>query len=174
MSQSYNTIEEDEPIKPTNEQQKCSCPCLVAALAAVTVITINSVSLATPAWIQSYSVNAGLWHICYSGGCHDYTSVQAYIKVVRGFLISSIVFVTITTIWSLIGICRHKSNLRKIGQSLGILFFFACVANTVSAGVFTTWYPMETGQSFGYSYILTWVASGICFLSGIYSFAASY
>ncbi|XP_061087827.1 peripheral myelin protein 22b [Conger conger] len=136
----------------------------IAALVLLFVSTIVS------SWSVTSAASADLWSNCSTsnGGYHcDPTYTGEWIQAVQALMILSIIF----SVLSLFLFFCQLFTLQKGGRFFltGIFQILASLFVMIGAIIYTvmspTWVP--DGASFGFAYILAWVAFPLALISGL-------
>lgn len=132
------------------------------------ILILLIVSTAVNAWTVGAS-STDLWFNCRTnnGGYHCMpTSDEDWIQAVQALMILSVLF----CFFSLIAFVYQLFNLVKDGRFYFTAIFQILASLFVMCGaiIYTVMSPQpESGATFGYAYVLAWVAFPLCLISGL-------
>jgi len=132
------------------------------------ILVLLFVSTAANAWTEGAS-STDLWYTCRTsnGGYHCIpTSNEEWLQAVQALMILSVLF----CFFSLIAFVYQLFNLVKGGRFYFTAIFQILASLFVMCGaiIYTVMSPQpDTGATFGYAYVLAWVAFPLSLISGL-------
>ncbi|XP_039271105.1 peripheral myelin protein 22-like [Styela clava] len=126
------------------------------------------VGLCTNNWRTGDTHSIGLWKRCEASGCNDIQvgqKKQEYFafETIRGFGILAVAMAFAGMVFGIVSLIKTK----KIGPSVVATFYMmGALFSLICASVFTS-LSHSVNTSWGYSFILTWIAFPLSLIAGV-------
>ena len=147
----------------------------VLVVVAVVAFILMSASNGGNNWIENeisgYKVSSGLWNLCIRSTCASiaFDSVPDKLHATRAFTTIGTLLCAAGTIVALIRLCKDVDGKIVAGILIG-----AGLCMVIGLAIYTDYTSVDpsklNGVSYGWSYILGWIASILAFVAGALHF----